>query len=96
MGDKGGESRDLARFLLLSHVENVFSREEILDPEIAVTFVAGSHFLERGRGWDGLHPAGGCGVDMIPLVRAKGWEIFGGDNCVGNGVLYITRCHCEL
>ena len=54
--------------LLFPHVENVFPRYEILDPEIAVAVVACSHFFLWGVGADGLHPACGCGFDMISLV----------------------------
>ena len=54
--------------LLFPHIENIFSRYEILDPEIAVAVVACSHFFLWCVGRDGLHPACGCCFDMISLV----------------------------
>lgn len=54
--------------LLLSHIENIFPRYEILDPEVPIALIACSHLFQWCTGGNGLHPACRCCVDMISLI----------------------------
>ena len=57
--------------VLFAHVVDVFAGNHILNPKVAVGFVAASHLFDRGVIWGRFEPADYVGVDVATVVCAE-------------------------